>query len=456
MNEPIDQAINDAINKAFNEPVEQAINRRLNGSFTQGADISERSGITSGLHRYIVHEGVLVVDDSDLQRSVAVEMLRQFGISLIYEANNGVDALQMLRSGRIAPAVILLDLNMPGMDGIELIQEVATVNLQMSVIIVSGADNKLLDTLGSLVSACNMTMLGALSKPLSGPLLLRSLHRYQSANRTSPSLSTHDQPSVRDLKRAIRVGHIVPHYQPKISLKLGKVVGFEALARWRDPVKGTAPNCHFIDLAEANDLLKELTLSMLNSVLADMNAWEKIDIRPIVSLNIAVPLLEDRNFANQIIRAVRNAYISPDQILLEITESALMKDQVVALATIGRLKLHGFGFSIDDYGTGFSSMQQLSRIAFDELKIDRSFVSRATENEHMSNILQSALEMGRRLDITTVAEGVETMEQLQLLRDMGCDEIQGFLFARPMPAGDLLPWLAANAARVTSLCRGYP
>jgi EAL domain-containing protein (putative c-di-GMP-specific phosphodiesterase class I) len=153
---------------------------------------------------------------------------------------------------------------------------------------------------------------------------------------------------------------------------------------------------------------------------------------------------------------VKNADIASHQILLEITESALMKDQAVALATIARLKLHGFGFSIDDYGTGFSSMLQLSRIAFDELKIDRSFVSRATDSDHMSNILQSAVDMGRRLKITTVAEGVETIEQLQLLRGMGCDEIQGFLFARPMPAGDLLPWLVANEVRIASLCRGQP
>jgi len=414
------------------------------------------ASVTGGLHRHIIYEGVLVVDDSDLQRSIAVEMLRHLGVSLVYEANNGIDALEMLRSRRLVPAVMLIDLHMPGMDGIELIQEVAAINPDIAIIIVSGADNKLMNTLGSLVSACNMTMLGALAKPLSGPMLLRSLHRYQSASASRSSPKPDDGLCALELKRAIRLGHIIPFYQPKVSLTDGKVVGFEALARWSDPIKGTSAGAHFIDLAQEHGLLKELTLRMLETVLADMSAWGKLDFRPVVSLNIAVTLLEDRGFANQIIRPVKNADIAPHQILLEITESALMKDQAVALTTIGRLKLHGFGFSIDDYGTGFSSMLQLSRIAFDELKIDRSFVNRATESEHMSNILQSAVEMGRRLDITTVAEGVETIEQLQLLRSMGCDEIQGFLFARPMPAGDLLPWLAANDARVASLCRGYP
>ena len=427
------------------------------GSPVQDLKLKNNLGcITSGLHRHIIYDGVLVVDDSDLQRSVAVEMLRHLGVNLIYEANNGIDALQMLRSGRVAPAVMLIDLHMPGMDGIELIQEVAAINPQISIIIVSGADNKLMDTLGSLVSACNMTMLGALSKPLSGPMLLRSLHRYQSGSVSRNTPKPDNCLSALELKRAIRLGHILPFYQPKVSLTQGRVIGFEALARWCDPIKGTSAGCNFIDLAEEHGLLKDLTLCMLDAVLADMSAWDKLDFRPVISLNVAVTLLEDRNFANQVIRSVKNADIASHQILLEITESALMKDQAVALVTIGRLKLHGFGFSIDDYGTGFSSMQQLSLIAFDELKIDRSFVSRATESDHMSNILRSAVEMGRRLDITTVAEGVETMEQLQLLRSMGCDEIQGFLFARPMPAGDLLPWLATNDARVASLCRGYP
>ncbi|RZA02487.1 MAG: EAL domain-containing protein [Moraxellaceae bacterium] len=223
-----------------------------------------------------------------------------------------------------------------------------------------------------------------------------------------------------------------------------------------DPVKGVIPPCEFIDLATELGLLKELTLGMLDFILADVNAWNSLDLFPSVSLNISVTLLEDPTFANHIIRSVKNANISPTKILLEITESALMKDPAVALGTIGRLKLNGFGFSIDDYGIGFSSMQQLSYIAFSELKIDRSFVNRMTESEHLCNIVQSALDMGQRLSLTTVAEGVETKEELQILRDMGCHEIQGHLFSSAMPACDVLPWLHDNKLRIASLCRGLP
>jgi len=414
--------------------------------------IETQSRAESSLHSAILQAGVLVVDDSELQRLVSSELLRSMGIALIYEAANGLGALQLLRSKKVYPAVMLVDLHMPGMDGIELIQEVAKLTTQISVIIVSSADGMLLDTLGSMVRACKMPMLGALPKPLSGRHLLDSLERYQPV---LPSTShTHAiSPSALDIKRAIRLNHIKPFYQPKVSLKHAKVVGFEALARWCDPIKGIIPPGEFIDIASEHGLLKELTLSMLDSVLADMHAWNSLDIFPVISLNIAVNLLEDRNFANDVIRKVKQENISPTKILLEITESALMKDQAVALGTIGRLKLNGFGFSIDDYGTGFSSMQQLSRIPFNELKLDRSFVCRVSESEHLRNIVQSALDMGQRLSLTTVAEGVETLEELRVLQGMGCDEIQGYLFSAAMPACDVLPWLNEHALPIKALCK---
>jgi EAL domain-containing protein (putative c-di-GMP-specific phosphodiesterase class I) len=409
----------------------------------------------STLHPAILQAGVLVVDDSDLQRLVSCELLRSLGIELISEAASGLAALHLLHSQKTPPAVMLVDLHMPGMDGIELIQEVAKLYPQISIIIVSSADGMLLDTLGSMVRACNMPMLGALPKPLSGKQLSISLKRYKPAPPARPQAPL-ITPSALDIKRAIRLNHIKPFYQPKVSLKQAKVVGFEALARWCDPFKGLLFHTEFIDLASDYGLLKDLTLSMLDSVLADMNAWNSLAMYPVISLNIAVNLLEDRNFANEVIRKVKQANIPPTKILLEITESALMQDQAMALGSIGRLKLNGFGFSIDDYGTGFSSMQQLSRIPFSELKLDRSFVCRVNESEYLCNIVQSALDMGQRLGLNTVAEGVETLDELRVLRDMGCDEIQGYLFSAAMPACDVLPWLNDHALLIKALCRGQP
>jgi len=409
---------------------------------------------SSALHSTLLSKGILVVDDSELQRLVSSEILQSMGIGPIYQAANGVEALQRLSEEGIDPAVLLVDLHMPEMDGIELIQALGKLDIHIAVIIVSGADATLLDTLGSMVRACKMTMLGALPKPLNGNILLRTLTRYQPE--AVPPPPTRIQPSALDIKRAIRLKHIKPFYQPKVCLKTAQVVGFEALARWCDPLKGTVLPCDFIDLATSHGLLKDLTLSMLEAILEDMNAWQSLTLHPAISLNIAVSLLEDSYFANLIIRSVKQANISPAKILLELTESALMKDQAAALGSIGRLKLNGFRFSIDDYGTGFSSMQQLSHIAFSELKIDRSFICRVSESKYLCNIVQSALDMGHRLGLTTVAEGVENLEELHLLKAMGCDQIQGFLFARAMPACDVLPWLNDNGVAITQMCRAKP
>ncbi len=407
-----------------------------------------------GLHPAIFRQGVLVVDDSELQRLVSTEILSSMGIELIYEASSGQEALALLRNQHIQPAAMLVDLHMPGMDGIELIQGVAKIKPEIAIVIVSGADNTLLDTLGSMVRACKMPMLGALAKPLNGKVLLEKLVRFQPAILPPAPARKRILPSALDLKRALRLKQIKPFYQPKVSLKQEKVVGFEALARWCDPLKGIVMPGDFIDIANEHGLLNELTLSILDAVLVDMSAWNSLNLFPTVSINIAVNLLEDPGFANHVIRSVKNANISPTKILLEITESALMKDHAVALGTISRLKLNGFEFSIDDYGTGFSSMLQLSHIPFSELKIDRSFVCRVSESAHLCNIVQSALDMGQRLGLTTVAEGVETQEELNLLRNMGCDEIQGYLFSSAMPACDVLPWLNETTTHIAKLCRG--
>jgi len=407
-------------------------------------------------HSALFEQGVLIVDDSELQRIIACEILRSMGIERVYEASNGAEALGVLDDQTISPSVVLLDLHMPGMDGIELIQHLSQRMPQIAVLIISGADSRLLDTLGSLVKACKMTMLGALPKPLNGKLLKDKLVSYQPRFQTHRAKIPKAKPTAVDLKRALRLQQIKPFYQPKIAVKSAQVIGFESLARWCDPLKGIVMPSEFIDLASEHGLLKELTLDLLDSILRDMNAWNSVGIYPNVSLNIAINLLEDPEFANCIIRSVKNARISPTKILLELTESALMKDHAVSLGNIGRLKLHGFGLSIDDYGTGFSSMQQLSHIAFDELKIDRSFISRVSDSVHLRNIVQSAIDMGRKLGLITVAEGVETFEELQILRAMGCDEIQGFFFSKAMPACDVLPWLHDNSARIKRQCRGKP
>ncbi len=306
-----------------------------------------------------------------------------------------------------------------------------------------------------MVTALNFPMLGTIQKPIAGANLENMLQQFDNAYKPKVATPTNVVRITPDeLKQAIVAGQIVPYYQPKVSLQSSTVVSCEALGRWLHPQHGFIPPDQFIPIAEEHGLIEMLTLHMLECVLEDMDDWLEQNLHMPVAINISMKLLSDRNIANQLIYRVERRNIHPENLILEITESALMSNIANSLACISRLRLKGFRLSIDDYGTGFSSMQQLSRIPFTELKIDKSFVTKAHNTDHLRTILQSALDMGSMLGLTTIAEGVETVEELELLKAMGCKEIQGYLFAKPMPSVELSGWLEDNIQKVKALCSG--
>lgn len=411
----------------------------------------------------VVERGVLVVDDSDLQRASATHCLRDMGLSSIYEAGDGQDALTILYSVPQQPAVMLLDLELPGMDGIEVLQHLQGVSERPEIVLLSGSDAVLISAVATMAEAMGISLLGAYRKPITPGLLARTLSRYGKSRRSKEgsrvqAYSPFPDPEPENLRRAITQGEIIPHYQPKLNLQpagssqLPQLAGWEALARWTNTEGTSYTPGQFIPLAEQEELIGPLTLKLLDQVLVDLTSWQQQGVTTSVAINLSAVSLTDPALAGEIIQRVTAAGIAPRQLSFEITETALVMDLPSALATISRLRLKGFGFSIDDYGTGFSSMQQLSRFPFTELKIDRSFVQDAPKQQHVRQILQSAVEMGRRMGITSVAEGVETPEELELLKTMGCRQIQGYLIALPMPAAGVIPWIQQELQTKLQLC----
>lgn len=410
----------------------------------------------------ILARGVLVVDDSDMQRASATHCLRNMGVDKIFEAGDGRDALTILYSLTRQPAVMLLDLELPGMDGIEVLQKLQGASDRPEILLLSSSDGVLISAVATMAEAMGISLLGAYRKPITPGMLAQILSGYgkkhEMHNVQQSVIPAANEPDPIKLRKAIVGGDIKPFYQPKLSLQPGtghqqpQLVGWEALARWIDS-KGTSysPN-QFIPLAEQEQLIGELTLQLLDQVLADLRSWQLQGLVTSVAINLSAASLNDPELASAIIQRVSAAGIAPRQLSFEITESALVMDLPAALATISRLRLKGFGFSIDDYGTGFSSMQQLSRFPFTELKIDRSFVQGAPRQQHVLQILQSAVDMGRRMGITSVAEGVETLEELELLKALGCRQAQGYLIARPMPAAKVLAWVQQELTTKLQLC----
>jgi EAL domain-containing protein (putative c-di-GMP-specific phosphodiesterase class I) len=383
----------------------------------------------------------LVVEDSALQRANLCNWLRTFGLHQLYTSSDGLRALDLVRSLERPPQLLLLDLELPGMDGIELLQHLHELQIRPAVIILSSADHALISAVATMVDALGFPLLGAFRKPLAPQDLGLALEKFQRSDAVPATTVEIQQPEVRQLQLALEQRAITAHFQPKLDLQLGRLAGVEALARWQvGPGQFISPAV-FIPLAEEHGLIDQLTLCILDQVLAEMLRMPARDAGLSVAMNLSATSLDNRAFTNEILQRVSHCGADPRRITFEITESAVIGDLPNALAAISRLRLKGFGFSIDDYGTGFSSMQQLSRFPFTELKIDRSFVQGAVNREPLRATLQSAVDTGRRLGINTVAEGVETADELQLLRQMGCRQIQGYWFARPMASQALQQWL---------------
>jgi len=241
------------------------------------------------------------------------------------------------------------------------------------------------------------------------------------------------------LENAIKSGELRLHYQPIVRLTDRAVVGLEALVRWQHPVEGLLPPMEFIPFAEQSGLIVPLGEWVLNEACADMVRWQQswraaFGIAPSVSVNVSPRQLQAGNFVELIDNALAQYAIDPSSLTVEITESCLAEDSVEVLSCVRQLDERGIALSLDDFGTGYSSLSYLRRFPMRILKIDRSFVNAMDTQEGMT-LLRAIVAMARSLGLSLVAEGIEHEDQARELRQLGCDEGQGFLYWRPMTAG---------------------
>ena len=388
---------------------------------------------------------LLVVDDSAVQREHTVSLCRALGVQLIYEARSGQEALDLFAMLVLRPDLLIVDLEMPGMDGIELIQKLHQRGIMVPLIVASGRETALIQSVEALASSLGLPVLGGLQKPLCMPDVLRAFDRLGHVAEAARSGSVHFDPETlidaERLSRAIADGEITVHYQPKVDMRTGIVRGVEALARWHQAEGIVVRPDRFVALAEREGLIHELTLAVMAQALAQAAEWNARGLRLSMAINLSPHLLDRPSLVEEILALVTRHDLSPEQIVLEITETSVVGYLGAALGVLARLRLKGFGLSIDDYGTGFSSMQQLARIPFTELKVDRSFVHGAHQRSNLRVILRSALDMARQLNLVTVAEGIELIGDWRLLQEFGCSIGQGYLIARPMPASQFPVWL---------------
>ena len=385
---------------------------------------------------------LLVVEDHEFQRRMMVEMLEGLGAHDVREAVDGAHALALTRDDGIAFDVIVTDIDMPGVDGMALIRNLGEANIASSLIISSGLDRALLQSIGTMSAAYGLRLLGTIEKPASPDRFAELIARHSPVRRAAARPQAADAPySLDEVLAGLANGEFEPFFQPKVELRTGRVKGAEALARWRHPRDGWVfPNA-FIGLLEEGGHIERLTQAMLAGAASQCARWNASGLDLDVCVNLSIAQLGTTGVAEAVTAHVIAQDLDPRRMVLEITESAAMTNVGPVLENLARLRMKGFGLSIDDYGTGYSSMQQLTRIPFTELKIDRSFVAGASRHETSRVILESSLGMARKLNIQSVGEGAETREDWDLLLACGCDLVQGYFVAKPMEAAKFTDWM---------------
>jgi EAL domain-containing protein (putative c-di-GMP-specific phosphodiesterase class I) len=324
-----------------------------------------------------------VMEDDDFQRQMLIKMLHSLGVTSIREGCDGRQMLEIIRSKDAKPDVVLCDLNMPGMDGLEFLRHLGEEQHSIAVIIMSALDSKLLALAGKIARMHGIQLLGAIKKPIMLGQLKTLLEKFEYLEKKlNPPAAAEISFTLEEILEGVRAKQFEPFFQAKVDLKSSLLVGAEALARWIHPVHGVVSPNDFIPLLELSGNIDELTFQMLEKSAAACRSFHDKGHPIFVSVNLSLASLSNQNLAEKVTLIVKNSGLDNKYIVLEITESAAMTDVAQAMENLTRLSMNGFLLSIDDYGTGYSSMQQLTRIPFNELKIDQSFMMDIAENEH--------------------------------------------------------------------------
>jgi EAL domain-containing protein (putative c-di-GMP-specific phosphodiesterase class I)/ActR/RegA family two-component response regulator len=393
---------------------------------------------------------ILLVDDDTYMLELESRMLRYMGNSRITTASGGREALVQLEHDPRSADVIICDLNMPDIDGIEFLQLLNSSPFRGSVILLSGASMRIMHSVQKLLGGKQLIILGALTKPATPNALAELLDCWQpfvDPVITPPSIDI----TAEEIRAATCNQQWVLHYQPQVSLLTGELAGLEALVRWNHPSHGLVYPDRFIGRAEGCGAIGEITDWVVRTALKDRFTMLSQGLKLQIAINLSLESLCEPGFARRLGAMVRNAHTDPQDLVLEVTESRIRAFSNVALENLLRLRLQHFTLSIDDFGTGHSSLAQLRDVPFTELKIDRSFVRGSRRNPIIRPMLEGSIGIARRLGMKCVAEGVETQDDWQALRELDCDIAQGFFIGRPMPLEQVGEWLNRWRVRAATI-----
>lgn len=398
---------------------------------------------------------VLVVDDEPFELKLLARHLGSLGFDKVMAFGCGRDALSLLERAGDTVGLVFCDLQMPQMDGVEFVRHLARIGYAGRVVLLSGEDSRILQSAQKVAQAYKLQVVGTAHKPVL-PDQLRQILDGKLNGAIAPLGLAREAYGSEALRQAITNGELVNYYQPKVELASGAVTGMEALVRWRHPRHGLVFPDQFIGTAEVHGLIHELTRAVLVAGLSEVRRWQDAGQSLQVAVNVSMDNLAALAFPDFIVHEAGAAGVDASNLVLEVTESRLMKNPCAVLDILTRLRLKHIGLSIDDFGVGYSSLAQLRDIPFNELKLDRSFVHGAWRDESLRAIVEASLGLARRLGMRTVAEGVEDRADWDFLRAAGCDQAQGYFIGKPMSASGLAGWMREWSRRQGQLTASVP
>lgn len=379
---------------------------------------------------------LLVVDDETDFAAFVADVAEEMDFEVLSTDNSREFALLYT----VNINIIVLDLFMPGIDGIELLRFLHENKSRASIVFMSGKDSHVLQSAQKLALQQGLTVLGILQKPFRAEeleeILAKYVHRSDAQNDVKNEL-----PSVDKLRQALKNEYIYVVYQPQINLASRKVSGVEALLRWKHPVKGDIPASYFIPLAEENDLISDVTTYTSRAAIRQLGLWKSNGLDLQMSINFSPGILDDLDLPKKLADYTTKMGADISKIMIEVTETAIMSDVTRYMDVLARLRMKGFRLAIDDFGTGHSSLQQLVRAPFSELKIDQVFVRKLDQDQECRTIVEVSILLAHKLGMHVVAEGIENENIWNILCDLGCDEGQGYWMGKPMPAEEIENWV---------------